>query len=126
MSEPVQITFKEMPSSPAIEAWIGERAAKLTRYHPGIVHCHVVIEAPHRHQRRGQLYDVRLEITVSGGHVVVSHQGPKDEAHRDVFVALRDAFRAARRQLQDQVRKQRGKVKRHEAPQLGRISRLFP
>ena len=126
MPEPVQITFKEMSPSPAIEAWIRDHASKLARYHDHIVHCHVVIEAPHRRQRRGQLYDVRLEITVSGGEVVVSHQGPKDEAHRDVYVALRDAFRAARRQLQDQVRRQRGQVKRHAVPAHGRITKLFP
>jgi ribosomal subunit interface protein len=126
MAEPVQITFKDMPPSPAIEAWIREHASKLTRYHDHIVHCQVVVEAPHRHQQRGHLYNVRLDITVAGGEVVVSHQGPKDEAHRDVYVALRDAFHAARRQLQDQVRKQRGKVKHHTEPAHGRVTKLFP
>jgi len=126
VAEPIQITFKDMPPSPAIEAWIRERASRLNRYHDRIVHCHVVVEAPHRHQQRGHLYNVRLDITVAGGEVVVSHQGPKDEAHRDVYVALRDAFRAARRQLQDQVRKQRGAVKRHDEPARGRVTKLFP
>ncbi len=126
MAEPVQITFKDMPPSPAIETWIRERASKLNRYHDRIVHCNVVVEAPHRHQKRGHLYNVRIDITVAGGEVVVSHQGPKNEAHRDVYVALRDAFRAARRQLQDQVRKQRGEVKRHAEPTHGRVTKLFP
>jgi len=53
------------------------------------------------------------------------HQGPKDHAHEDVYVALRDAFKAARRQLQDSIRKKRGKVKQHEAPPHARVTKLY-
>lgn len=105
MQQPLQITFKEMEPSNAIESWIHEHAAKLEKFHGPIMHCHVVIEAPHRHSHHGRLYDVRIDITVPGDEIVVSHQGPRDHAHEDVYVALRDAFRAARRQLQDAARR---------------------
>lgn len=125
MQQPVRITFKEMEPSDALEAWVEEHAAKLEKFYEPIIHCDVVIEAPHRHSQHGRLYSVRIDVTVPGDEVVVSHQGPKDHAHEDVYVALRDAFRAARRQLQDVARKQRGKVKRHDLPQQARITKLF-
>ncbi|KPK16012.1 MAG: 30S ribosomal protein S30 [Myxococcales bacterium SG8_38] len=126
MQQPLQITFKEMEPSAAIETWVRENATKLEKFYEPIVHCHVVVEAPHRHSHRGRLYDVRIDITVPGGEIVVSHQGPKDQAHEDVYVALRDAFRAARRQLQDVARKQRKEVKSHDLPTHARVTKLFP
>ena len=125
MKQPVRITFKDMEPSEAIESWVNEHAAKLEKFYDPIVHCHVVIEAPHRHSIHGRLYGIRVDITVPGDEVVVSHQGPKDHAHEDVYVALRDAFRAARRQLQDVARKQRGQVKHHELPQHARVTKLY-
>jgi ribosomal subunit interface protein len=126
MQEPVRITFKDMEPSAAIEAWVEERAAGLEKFYEPITHCHVVIEAPHRHSQHGMLYGVRIDVTVPGEEIVVSHQGPKDHAHEDVYVALRDAFRAAKRQLQDYGRKRRGDVKRHASSPAARVTKLFP
>ena len=125
MQQPVRITFKEMEPSDAIEARVREHTAKLEKFHDEIIHCDVVIEAPHRHSQHGRLYNIRLDIGIPSGEVVVSHQGPKDQAHEDVYVALRDAFRAARRQLQDAIRKRRGKVKRHDQPLHARVIKHF-
>lgn len=125
MQQPVQITFKEMKHSDAIETWVRERAAKLEKFYEPIIRCHVVIEAPDRHSHRGGLFRVRIDVTVPGDEIVVSHQGPKDQAHEDVYVALRDAFRATRRRLQDSLRKKRGKVKHHELPQHARVTKLY-
>jgi len=125
MQHPLQITFKEMEPSEAVEKWVEERAAKLEKSYAPIIHCHVVIEAPHRRSRHGRLYGIRIDITVPGGEVVVSQQGPKDHAHEDVYVALRDAFRAARRQLQDVARKQRREVKRHEPQRRAQVTKLY-
>ena len=125
MQQPVRITFKEMEPSDAVETWVETHAAKLEKFYSPIIHCNVVIEAPDRHSHHGGLYGVHIDITVPGHEVVVSHQGPKDQAHEDVYVALRDAFRAARRQLQDVARKQRGQVKHHELPQHARVTKLY-
>ncbi len=125
MLQPVQITFKEMKHSDAIETWVQERAAKLEKFYEPIISCHVVIEAPDRHSQHGGLFRIRLDVTVPGDEIVVSHQGPKNQAHEDVYVALRDAFRAARRQLQDSLRRKRGKVKHHELPQHARVTKLY-
>ena len=125
MQEPLQITFKGLEHSDAIEARVEEQAAKLEQFYEPIMRCSVVIEAPDRHSHHGQLYRVHIDLAIPGDQIVVSHQGPKDHAHEDVYVALRDAFKAARRQLQDAVRKKRGKVKHHEPPQHARVTKLY-
>jgi cold shock CspA family protein len=69
---------------------------------------------------------VRIEIGVPGKDLIVSRH-PKDKhAHEDIYVAIRDAFDAARRQLEDHVRKRAGKVKLHEVPLHGKVVRIFP
>jgi ribosomal subunit interface protein len=126
VQQPLQITFKEMEPSEAVERWVRENAAKLEKFYEPIVHCQVVIEAPHRHSHHGGLYEIRIDLTVPGNEIVVSHQGPRNQAHQDIYVALRDAFRAARRQLQDVRRKQRREVKRHDGAPQARVTKLFP
>lgn len=125
MQQPLQITFKEMEHSDAVETWVRERAAKLEKFYQPIISCHVVIEAPDRHSQHGGLYRIRLDVIVPGDEIVVSHQAPRNQAHENVYVALRDAFRAARRQLQDSLRKKRGKVKHHELPQHARVTKHY-
>jgi ribosomal subunit interface protein len=125
MQTPLKITFQNMEASPAIEARIREKAARLERFHDRIVGCSVVVDAPHRHHRTGQLYSVRITLEVPGRDIHVGHTGPKDHAHEDINVAIRDAFDAAIRVLEDHVRTLRGDVKTHIAPVHGKVARLF-
>jgi cold shock CspA family protein/ribosome-associated translation inhibitor RaiA len=104
MQIPVDITFKEMAKSDALEARVREWVDKLERVYDRIVRCEVMIETPHRHHRNGRQFHVRVRLTVPGGEIVASHDPGPDEAHEDAYVALRDAFTAAKRQLQDHVR----------------------
>jgi cold shock CspA family protein/ribosome-associated translation inhibitor RaiA len=124
LTEP-QITFRHMTTSPALLADIQRRIAWLERFHPAIVGCHVAVEAPRKHHRQGGLFRVRVEISVPGGEVVVSRSPPAHQSHADVYVAVRDAFRAARRELMDRARLMRGDVKGHAAPQVGQVARTF-
>ena len=126
MQLPLQITFRHMEPSAAVEAKIRERAAELDRYYDRIMSCRVVVESPHRHHHQGALYHVRIDLTVPGGELMVSREPAEHHAYEDVYVALRDAFDAARRQLEDYARRQRREVKEHAAPPYGRVSKLFP
>lgn len=114
MQIPLRIAFLNMSRSEAVEADVRKRAARLERFFDHITGCRVVIEAPHRHHRHGKLYDVRIDICVPGMEILVSRNGPHNQAHEDVYVAVRDAFEAATRKLQDYVRVMRGDVKTHE------------
>ncbi|SMF48567.1 cold-shock DNA-binding protein family [Tistlia consotensis] len=126
MQTPLQITFHGMDPSPALEARIRERTDRLERYFDRIVSCRVIVEAPHRHGHQGKLYRIKVLIGLPGGvDLEVDRNRPKDHAHEDPYVALRDAFDAADRRLQDHVRRQRGDIKHHEAPPLAHVARLF-
>ncbi|MBR0680777.1 HPF/RaiA family ribosome-associated protein [Roseomonas eburnea] len=125
MAIPVQTTFKGMDPSPAMEARIRDKAARLERFADFILRCHVTVEAPHRHHHQGNLYRARIEVDVPRGRIVAGNGGTQDHAHEDPYVALRDAFAAATRQLEDHVRKLGGAVKHHEPGLVpGRIARF--
>lgn len=121
MQRPLEIRFRQMEPSPAIEARIREKAAALERFSDRITGCRVIVEQEHRHHRQGNLFRVRIEIDAPGRELAVTHAGPRDHAHEDVYVALRDAFNAAVRRLENHVRERGGKVKVHEAPLQGTV-----
>jgi ribosome-associated translation inhibitor RaiA len=116
MTIPLQITFHGLDSSAAIEARVREWTEKLERVFPRIVRCLVAIEQPHAQHRKGNQFHVRIELSVPGEDIIVSNDPGRDEDHEDPYVALRDAFRAARRQLEAHSEKLRGDIKRHGAP----------
>lgn len=122
MPMPLQISFRNMDPSPAVEERIRKKAAKLERFHDRIVGCTVVVEAPHRHHHKGTLYSVRVDVSVPGKDVVVDRAKPTDHAHEDVYVAVRDAFAAAVRRLEDQTRKMRGRIKTHRTAAQRRLT----
>ena len=122
MEFPLDIKFRNMDPSVAVEARIREKAAKLERFHSRIIGCTVVVEAPHRHHHKGKLYSVHIDIRVPGKDLIVDRAKPLDHAHEDVYVAVRDAFNAAVRRLEDHTRRMRGDVKTHNAPEDGAAS----
>jgi len=126
MKQALQITFRDIPKSDAVEADIREKAAKLDQFYDSIMGCRVIVEAPHGHHHKGKLYHVSVDLTVPDGELVVNRDPSGRHAHEDVYVAIRDAFDAIRRQLQDYARKQRGKIKSHETMPHGQVSELVP
>ena len=106
MQVPLQITVRDFPQSEALEARIREKAVKLGEFHPRITSCRVTVEELRKHHQQGRRFQVSLDVRVPGREIVVNHM--HDE---DVYVALRDAFDAARRQLEDMARAKRGDVK---------------
>lgn len=127
MNHPLQITFRHMEVSPAVEARIHEEVAALEHFFNRINSCRVVVEAPHRHHQ----FHINIDLRVPGSEIVVNHEpslhgslarGETDEwekhletqpDHKDIYVSIRDAFAAARRQLEDHARVIRGDTKHH-------------
>lgn len=105
MQIPLQITFKNMDSSPALEALIREKAEKLERFSDRITSCRVVVEAPHRHKHKGKLYQVSIEITVPPGGDLVVNRGQNDPEYEDAYLAVRNAFDTAVRRVEEYERK---------------------
>jgi len=133
MQVPLQISFRNMDSSAAVESRVRDEVNKLSEFYERIIGCRVMVEIPHRHREMGKRFRVRVYMTVPGGEIVANNEpslhatrqdletdvrqkGEETAApHKDVYVAIRDAFKAARRQLQEFAREQRGEVKYHEA-----------
>ncbi len=108
MQIPLQITIRDVENSAALETHIRDKAKKLDEFFKHIMSCRVVVEVPHKHHQQGKQYQVRIDIGVPGGEIVVNR-----DHNEDVYVALRDAFDSAKRQVEDYVRKIRGDVKQH-------------
>jgi ribosome-associated translation inhibitor RaiA len=100
METPLHIHFRGMDTSPAVETSVRERLAKLERLGAHITRCDVTIEEPHRHQRKGRHFQVRIRLLVPSGEIAVDSHHGDDPGHEDLAVALRDAFAAAERQLE--------------------------
>jgi len=108
MQIPLQITIRDVEHSEALEAHIRDKVKKLEEFFEHIMSCRVVVEMPHKHHHQGKQFNVRIDIGVPGSEIVVNH-----DHNEDIYVALRDAFDAAKRRLEDYARKIRGNVKAH-------------
>ena len=126
MQIPLKITFKDIPHSDFVELKIREKVAKLEQFAGDITSCRVIVEAPHQHHNKGNLYNVKVDVTLPGEEIIATRNPAAHHAHEDIYVAIRDAFNATRRQLENYVRRRRGKVKKHESTPYGRIKEVFP
>ena len=121
MKLPLQITVRNVSVSEAVKEDIRNKAAKLDQFSDNIIGCRVTLDGPHRHQHRGLLYNVRINLAIRGADLVVKHQ-----PHEDIYVAIRNAFDSARRKLEDYEQRLRGEVKTHATAPHARVIRLFP
>jgi ribosomal subunit interface protein len=120
MQQKLQITFKDIPRSEAIETQIREHVDKLEQFFQGIISCHVVIEQPQRHQSQGKLYNVLIRVNVPGKELVVTHN-----QQEDLYVSIRGSFDSMREQLQSHKEQIKGHVKAHSETLHGTVVRLF-
>jgi ribosomal subunit interface protein len=113
MQMPLELEFKNMPPSAALERLIRNKVAKLERFYDRIIGCRVVVGAPHHHHHQGSQFHVHIRLIVPDSILVTS----EDEGYEDAHIAVSNAFDAIRRQLEDYVRLQRGDVKAHPMEQ---------
>jgi ribosome-associated translation inhibitor RaiA len=120
-----------MQPSEAVASRVRAEAAKLNRYFDRIISCRVVVEAPHRHHQRGAPFHLRIDLGVPGEEIVINHVPSISSAlaqretgkwvkhleavapHKDIYVTIHDGFKAARRRLEDYVRRLRNDIKIH-------------
>lgn len=127
MQTPPEIEFQGMAGTPQIEETIAKHVAELERRYGRITWCRVALRAPGDHHRTSGLYEVHIRLELPDGREVnVERTPPADERHADLTFAIDDAFRHARRQLEDQVRRMRGQVKQHEGSPIATVARIDP
>jgi cold shock CspA family protein/ribosome-associated translation inhibitor RaiA len=126
MQKPAEITFKNFEPSAHVRERVAREAERLDRFHHAMIGCKVVVERVTARRRHGDLYRARIHVSLPGGkEIAVSRHDDDAHAHEDVLVAVRDAFDAAQRQVEDFARTQRGDVKTHEPAPTGRIVRFL-
>lgn len=127
MQLPLSITFRNVQKSRAIEDLIRKQAAKLDHVCDHVMSCRVAVEKPQEHQKSGNPFRVRIDVTVPPEHeLVVVRDAGEGDPHAQLATVIRDAFGAMRRQLKKLVEKQRGYVKAHPKQELaGLVVRLF-
>ena len=106
MQIPLQITARDITITPSIEQRVRGKVKKLENFYNRILGCRVLIESPHRRNHKGNLYNVRIRLTIPGGELVV-----KREPSENLYVAMRDTFEAARRQLLTHSGRRRSSIK---------------
>lgn len=116
MAVSLQLTYHGMDPSAAVEKAVRDKVNKLEQFSNQISACHVTVDAPHKHHHKGKIYSVLIELHVPDTEIVVSRNPADNHAHEDVYVAIRDAFNGARRQLKEYEQRRRGQVKTHESP----------
>jgi ribosomal subunit interface protein len=120
MQVPLEISTRLIQLSPALEADLRKRATRLERYYDRITSCRIAVEGPGNHHNEGGPFRVRLDITVPGAELVANKEA------EDLNTAVRDAFQAAERQVDEFSQRRRGDVKTPVGPPTGRVVRVFP
>jgi ribosomal subunit interface protein len=120
MKLPLEISARDVRINGETEALIRDKALKLDRFYDQIIGCRVKVDVPHRSQRRGIMYNVRIDITVPGGELIV-----KREPDEDLHVAIVNSFETAQRRLTGYADRQRGEVKTHFEKPVARVARIF-
>jgi cold shock CspA family protein len=128
MQIPLEITYRGVEKTEAIEELIRRKARKLERICNHITSARVAVESSQKHQRSGSPYRVRIYLSVPPGHeLVVKREENKGHVHEQLPTIVRAAFDAAERQLKELVEKQRGEVKSHpEQERMALVDKLFP
>jgi cold shock CspA family protein len=125
MQTPVQIDFQGLDANSTTREVITNHVAALEQRCGRVTACRVVLKGPGQHHRTGGLYEVNIRLSLPDGREVDISRTPKvDERHSDLSFAINDAFKRARRRLQDQVRRLQGQLKQHDGPPIGKVVRL--
>lgn len=126
METPVEIDFQGMPAQAPIHDAITRHIDELEQRFGRITAGRVVVKAPGAHHRIGN-YEINIRLALPDGHEVnVGRTPTEDERQADLHFAINDAFKHARRQLQDEVRRMQGQVKQHEPEPTAVIARIDP
>jgi cold shock CspA family protein len=127
METPIEIDFQGMAANPGVRDNINKHVSQLEERFGRIIAGRVVLKAPGGHHQKGGLYEINIRLTLpEGREVVIGHTAQNDERYSDLNFSINDTFKRARRQLQDQVRKLQGQVKRHEGTPVGTVVELDP
>jgi len=127
METPVQIDFQGMDANADVRSAIARHVAQLEDRFGRVTAGRVVLRAPGGHHRTGGPFEINVRLALPEGREVDIGRTPQnDERYSDLNFAINNAFKRARRQLRDQVRRLQGQVKHHDGPPIGTVVELDP
>jgi ribosomal subunit interface protein len=124
MQTPAEILFVNMDRSAAVESVIRGRIERLEQFYDRITSCHVMIQNPHPRHRKGNLYEVKIEVRVPGSELAVNNKPGDVHAHENILIAVRDAFNAMERQVKRFKRQLREAPRGRNTPLQGKITEI--
>jgi len=128
MQTPVEIDFHGFKGNEQLRACVMKNVSLLERRFGRITACRVVIKAPSERHRTGSACEIAIRLSLPQGREVEIGRSEKTERAvdrlADPLVALNDAFKRARRRLQDHARRMRGHVKSHDGPPIATVKRF--
>ncbi|QBR70847.1 30S ribosomal protein S30 [Beijerinckiaceae bacterium] len=125
MQVPLDITFQNSEPSESIRSEIEKHAQRLEKFSDRITSCHVAVTVPATRHRHGDLFEINIRIAMPQHKDVFVTKTHRDAPeHEHVVVAIKDAFAAAQRQIEDAVREMRGQVKLHKEESYGRVTKF--
>jgi cold shock CspA family protein/ribosome-associated translation inhibitor RaiA len=125
MQVPLHISFENSEPSEAIRLEVERHAKRLEKFHDRITSCKVAVIAPQTRHRKGDPFKIDIRIAMpEHKDIFVTKTHGDMPAHEHATVAIKDAFAAAQRQIEDAVREMRGQVKLHEVEDHGRVSKF--
>ncbi len=102
---PHTVTFPDFEPSAAVTADIERYMAKLTKFSDRIISCHVSVRSPQKNKRIHK-YQINVQVNVPGEQIAISREPGKETDHTNIHLAVRDAFKAAERQLRERHSRQ--------------------
>jgi ribosome-associated translation inhibitor RaiA len=125
MTSPLEVHFHGIEKSSALQSRVEEKYDKLKRHCERMTSCRVVLEAPHRNSAKAKVFQVKIEISIPGQKlIIVNHEREGAHAQEDLSLAIRDAFEAARRKVDEiatkmssRARQDRGRRRPAKAPE---------
>lgn len=127
MQTPLEIEYRDVTATPWVRDAINKHIAELEERWGRVTACRVSVKGPGQHHRSGGLYEIHIRLALPDGREVnVQRTPPSDKRHSDLAFAINDAFRHARRQLQDEARRMQGQIKQHEEQAIGTVTKIDP
>jgi cold shock CspA family protein/ribosome-associated translation inhibitor RaiA len=126
MQVPSEVVFQNCEPSTELSSEVAQQLKRLEKFSPRITSCRVVIHGPKTRHRHGDVFKVDLWIAMpQHKDIVVTKSRDDVPENTHPLVAIRNAFAAAQRQIEDAAREMRGQVKVHRPPDEGRVARFL-
>ncbi len=93
MKTAVDVLYRDLDSSAALNEVITKKLEKLNRFSDQILHSRVVLDTPHNHKHKGKQFRASIEIDIKGHPIAVTQN------NESIHLAVRDAFNSAERKV---------------------------